>query len=58
MEKIVRELLEELIEADRVICVLCKRLNPQHVTMDHGEGCNWCEDRDSRLKVIAAAKTE
>ena len=41
---------EGLVEADRIICELCKRLNPQH------EGCVWCEDRVERLKAIVKAE--
>lgn len=44
------ELYEELVEADEVICELCKRLNPQH------KDCTECQDRESRLKVIAKVK--
>ena len=47
---------EELKVADQVICELCKRLNPQHVTMDNGRGCNRCKDRDDRLDAIAKAE--
>lgn len=50
------ECYEQLIEADRVICELCKRLNPQHATMDDGQGCEWCHDREPRLNAIAKAK--
>lgn len=50
------ECYEELKEADRVICELCKRLNPQHATADYGKGCDWCQDRDSRLKALTKAK--
>jgi len=49
------DMYEELKEADRVICELCKRLNPQHVTMDshlHDRGCEWCQDRESRLQAL------
>lgn len=49
-------LYEELKEVDAVICILCKRLNPQHVTMDNGKGCNWCPDREIRLKALALAE--
>ena len=41
------ELYEELLEADAVICELCIRLNPQHAN------CEWCDDREPRLKLIA-----
>lgn len=47
---------EELKEADSIICELCKRLNPQHATADYGKGCEWCEDREGRLKAIAKAE--
>jgi len=40
------DLYEELVEADEIICQLCKRLNPQH------ENCTSCEDRETRLKAI------
>jgi len=49
-------LYEELLEADRVICELCKRLNPQHATADYGKGCNSCQDRETRLKALAKAE--
>ncbi len=45
-------LYEALKEADEVICTLCKRLNPQHVSMDYGKGCDWCDERDARLKLL------
>lgn len=51
-------LKEALEEADKVICKLCKRLNPQHVSMDYGQGCSWCKDRDVRLKALAQARRE
>lgn len=47
------ELYEALKEADEIICELCKRLNPQHVSTDYGKGCDWCQDRDTRLKLLA-----
>ena len=47
------DLYEELVVADKVICELCKRLNPQHVTADYGKGCEWCQERESRLKALA-----
>lgn len=46
-------LYEELAEADIVICQLCKRLNPQHAQSPYQDGCEWCQDRDSRLKALA-----
>lgn len=49
------EMHEALKEADAVICELCKRLNPQHVSQDYGKGCNWCQDREVRLKTLAKA---
>jgi len=49
-------LYKELKEADRVICELCKRLNPQHATADHGKGCDWCVERDSRLEALTKAE--
>ena len=45
----VPDMYEALKEADEVICELCKRLNPQHVSADYGKGCNWCQDREDRL---------
>lgn len=50
------DLYEELIEADEVICELCKRLNPQHAPREGYEGCNSCQDRESRLQALAKAK--
>ena len=47
---------KELKEADATICELCKRLNPHHATADHGKGCEWCQDRESRLKALAKAE--
>ena len=48
---------KELKEADALICELCKRLNPQHATADYyGKGCEWCNERDSRLKALAKAE--
>ncbi len=44
------KLYVELVEADEVICGLCKRLNPQH------ENCTSCEEREYRLKAIALAE--
>lgn len=44
------DLHKELLEADEVICELCKRLNPQH------EDCTSCQDRENRLKVLAKAE--
>ncbi len=31
---------------DDVICPMCYRLNPQHATMDNGEGCHSCQERE------------
>ncbi len=42
-----------LKEADRVICELCKRLNPQHASRNDYEGCEWCQDREERLQVLS-----
>lgn len=42
----------QLLEADQVICNLCKRLNPQHVN------CASCGDRDERLRALANARGE
>ena len=53
LEEVAPDLYWELKEADAVICELCKRLNPQHIWMNNDKGCEWCEDRDSRLKAIA-----
>ena len=45
-------LLDELEEADAVLCQMCKRLNPQHAD------CTSCDDHDSRLAAIAKAYGE
>ena len=47
------DLHTEVVEADKVICQLCKRLNPQHAQTPFREGCNSCEERESRLKALA-----
>lgn len=47
-----RALLDGMEEADGIICLLCKRLNPQH------ENCVSCRDRDVRVQDIANAKGE
>ena len=44
------DMYEELVEANAVICHLCKRVNAQH------GNCTSCEDRESRLKAIAKAE--
>jgi len=31
---------------DEIICPMCYRLNPQHATMDNGEGCHWCQEKE------------
>ncbi len=49
------ELLKELLDADELICELCKRLNPQHISSDYGKGCNWCEEREDRLQALGKA---
>ncbi len=49
------DLDNELNKADKIICELCKRLNPHHATADYGKGCDWCQDRDSRIKELAKA---
>lgn len=46
----------ELVEADKVICQLCKRLNPQHAQSSYYDGCVWCQDRENRLKALAKAE--
>lgn len=46
------ELYEELKQADRVICHLCKRLNPQH------KDCISCADREVRLQILAKAEAK
>lgn len=43
------ELLEELKDALRHICYLCKRLNPQH------ENCTSCDDMGIRRQILAKA---
>lgn len=43
------EMRDALIEADKIICSLCKRLNPHH------KECNYCDDRESRIKIIEKA---
>ena len=50
------DLYEELCEADRVICELCKCLNPQHASMDDYKGCTSCGERTLRLNAIAKAE--
>lgn len=50
------DLHRELVEADEVICELCKRLNPQHAPRGGYEGCNSCQDRESRLQALAKAE--
>ena len=47
----------ELKEADRVICELCYKVNPQHATADNGKGCKSCEDRERRLFVLSAIES-
>ena len=39
-----RELAYDLFE--EIICPMCYRLNPQHATMDNGEGCHYCHERE------------
>jgi len=46
-----QQLISELLEADSEICILCKRLNPQH------SECTSCEDRERRLALIKEAKS-
>jgi len=36
--------IEEVFE--EIICPMCYRLNPQHATMDNGEGCHWCQEKE------------
>ena len=36
--------IEQLFE--EMICPMCYRLNPQHASMDNGEGCHTCEDKE------------
>ena len=36
----IREIWEE------IICPMCYRLNPQHKSMDYGEGCHWCQEKE------------
>lgn len=50
------DMYKELLEADEVICHLCKIVNPQHATADYGKGCEWCEERGYRLKALAKAE--
>jgi hypothetical protein len=45
-----QELYNSLVEADRVICELCKRVNPQH------RDCNSCQERDKRLALLNEVK--
>jgi len=52
-KRLAQEIMPVLIEADEIICQLCKRLNPQHETMDNGKGCEWCKDREERLALKA-----
>lgn len=44
------ELYEELKQTDRVVCHLCKQLNPQH------KDCTTCADREVRLQILAKAE--
>jgi len=50
------ELLVELEEADQTICRLCYIVNPHHATADHGVGCRSCEERETRLAIMAKAR--
>jgi predicted RNase H-like nuclease (RuvC/YqgF family) len=43
-------LYSALKDSDRIICELCKRLNPQYVN------CTTCEEREARLRILAKAK--
>lgn len=56
-EELIREaaqkVVDELKDADSVICELCRRLNPQH----EAEDC-MCDERESRLRVISKFKKE
>ena len=38
------------------ICVLCKRLNPQHASMDDYAGCTSCEDMEQRRLALSKAE--
>ena len=40
----------KLIEADLLICELCRRLNPLH------ENCTSCQEREPRLAALAKAE--
>jgi len=50
------DMYEALEEADREICELCKRLNPQHATADNGKGCNYCQGRETRYQALKRGK--
>ena len=43
------EMLKCLIDADKLICDLCVRLNPHH------KECNFCDEREYRIKIIEKA---
>ena len=42
-KKVVGEIYEE------IICPMCYRLNPQHATMDNGQGCKTCGEKQKYL---------
>ena len=44
IEQAKRETAEELYED--IICPMCYSLNPQHASMNYGEGCHYCQERE------------
>lgn len=46
--KIVKEAKKQLAYElfEEFICPMCYRLNPQHATIDDGQGCHYCHDRE------------